>query len=107
MQQLQRARVWQTLPGEANNVNDIERENLAKQRLADAIVDRTWHIPAYEGQGPVTLTLRLPEVRISDSEGRFIVVSPRQSELVGDRMTAITEWLRYGDGDYETTDDQQ
>lgn len=88
-------------------MNDIERENLAKQRLADAIVDKTWHIPAYEGQGPVTMTLRLPEVRISDSEGRFIVVSPRQSELVGNRMTAISEWLTYGDEDYKTPDDQQ
>lgn len=76
------------------------REELAKRRLAEAVVDKTWTVPACEGSGPVTMTLRLPEVRITDAEGRFIVISPRQSELVGSRMTDITDWLRYGDGDY-------
>jgi hypothetical protein len=82
-------------------MNSTEREIHARSRLADAVVDKTWSIPAYEGHGPVNMALRLPEVRITDSEGRFILISPRQSELVGDRMTAIAEWLRYGDKDYE------
>jgi hypothetical protein len=89
-------------------MENTEREKVAQQRLAEAIVDKTWEVPAYEGVGPVTMTLRLPDVTITDSEGRYVVISPRQSALVGMRMAAISDWLRYGDGDYaaETADDQ-
>lgn len=91
----------------------ISPEELARQRLAEAVVDKTWQVPAYEGAGPVTMTLRLPEVKITDSEGRYIIISPRQSALVGMRLAHISEWLRYGDGDFvdetdpETADDLQ
>ena len=76
------------------------RDDLAKRHLAEAVVDKTWEVPAYEGLGPVTMTLRLPEVTITDAEGRYIVISPRQSGLVGMRMAAINDWLRYGDEDF-------
>lgn len=98
----------------------ISPDELARQRLAEAVVDKTWQVPAYDGAGPVTMTLRLPEVKITDSEGRYVIISPRQSGLVGMRLTHISEWLRYGDGDHvdesdpddaetdpETADDQQ
>ena len=78
----------------------ISRDELAKRRLAEAVVDKTWEVPAYEGIGPVTMTLRLPEVKITDSEGRYIIISPRQSDLVSVRMAGINEWLRYGDEDF-------
>jgi len=86
-------------------VDSTERETLSKQRLAEAIVDKTWQVPAYEGAGPVTMTLRLPEVTITDSEGRFIVISPRQSELVSATMSDIAEWLCYGDEDWVGDDE--
>jgi hypothetical protein len=76
------------------------RDDLAKRHLAEAVVDKTWEVPAYEGLGPVTMTLRLPEVKITDSEGRYIIISPRQSDLVSVRMAGISEWLRYGDEDF-------
>lgn len=81
-------------------MDDTDRDRLGHRRLAEAVVDKTWRIPAHEGMGPVTMTLRLPEVKITDSEGRFIVVSPRQSGLMGMRMAAIHEWLTYGDEDH-------
>ncbi len=89
-------------------MENTERDNLAQQRLAEAIVDKTWEVPAYEGVGPVTMSLRLPEVTITDSAGRHVVISPRQSALVAMRMAAISDWLRYGDEDYpvKTIDDQ-
>lgn len=86
-------------------MDSTERETLSKQRLAEAIVDKTWQVPAYEGAGPVTMTLRLPEVTITDSEGRFIVISPRQSELVSATMSDIAEWLCYGDEDWVGDDE--
>lgn len=75
------------------------------EKLAKAIVDKTWQVPAYEGAGPVTMTLRLPEVTITDSEGRFIVISPRQSELVSATMNDISEWLCYGDENWVTDEE--
>jgi hypothetical protein len=81
-------------------VDNTDSDKLGQQRLAEAVVEKTWQVPAYEGHGPVTMTLRLPEVTITDSAGRYIVISPRQSGLVGMRMAAINEWLRYGDEDY-------
>ena len=91
----------------------ISPEELARQRLAEAVVDKTWQVPAYDGAGPVTMTLRLPEVKITDSEGRYIIVSARQSAQVAMRLNGISEWLRYGDADHvreadpETATDQQ
>jgi hypothetical protein len=85
-------------------VDNTEADEVGRQRLAEAIVEKTWRVPAYEGSGPVTMTLRLPEVTITDSEGRYIVISPRQSGLVGMRIAAINDWLRYGDEDHPPKD---
>ncbi|GAB3454843.1 hypothetical protein [Actinophytocola sediminis] len=75
-------------------MNSTEHDNAAVTRLAKTAVDRRWSIPAHEGHGPVTMALLLPEVRITDSEDRYIVISPRQSGLVGDRLSDIAAWLR-------------
>jgi hypothetical protein len=47
-------------------------------------------------KGPVTIALRMPEVTITDSEGRHIVISPQQAEVVGSRMEDIGRWLEDG-----------
>ena len=62
-----------------------ERDDLDRRGMAEQATVKVWTIPGYEGSGPVTMTLRIPDVRISDSEGRFIIVSPRQSAIVGSR----------------------
>jgi hypothetical protein len=38
----------------------------------------------------------MPEVTITDSEGRHIVISPQQAEVVGPRMEDIGRWLEDG-----------
>jgi hypothetical protein len=74
-----------------------ERDDLDRRGMAEQATVKVWTIPAYEGSGPVTMTLRVPDVRISDSEGRFIIISPRQSAIVGSRLESINDWLQYGD----------
>jgi len=81
-------------------MDSTEHAQHTMRRLAEAIVDKTWEVPAYEGSGPVTMSLRLPEVTVTDSEGRYIVISPRQSEQVGSHLASISDWLGYGDEDY-------
>lgn len=88
-------------------MDNTDRDELGQQRLAEAVVAKTWRVPPYEGIGPVTMTLRLPEVKITDAEGRYIIISPRQSGLVGMRMAAINDWLRYGDEDFAPRNDDE
>ena len=77
--------------------NGTSRDDLDRKTMSEQATIKVWKIPAYEGSGPVTMLLRVPEVRISDSEGRFIIISPRQSVLVGNRLESINDWLQYGD----------
>lgn len=58
-----------------------------------AVVEKTWQIPAHNGKGPVTIALRMPEVTITDSEGRYIVISPQQAEVVSSRLDDISGWI--------------
>ncbi|MGQ0717110.1 MAG: hypothetical protein ACT4NP_07295 [Pseudonocardiales bacterium] len=57
------------------------------------VVEKTWEIPAHNGKGPVTITLRMPEVTITDSEGRHIVISPAQADVVSSKMGDIAYWF--------------
>ena len=43
----------------------------------------------------------MPEVKITDSEGRYIVISPEQAEVVSSKMEGIACWLE----DAEELDD--
>lgn len=61
--------------------------------MSDAVVEKTWQIPAHCGKGPVTITLRMPEVTITDSEGRYIVIAPQQADVVSSRMGDIVDWM--------------
>ena len=73
-----------------------ERDELDRRSMAEQATVKVWTIPGYAGSGPVTMTLRVPEVRISDSEGRFIIIPPRQSAIVANRLECINDWLQYG-----------
>ncbi len=61
--------------------------------MSETVVEKTWQVPAHSGKGPVTITLRMPEVTITDSEGRSIVIAPEQADIVGGRMSDISCWL--------------
>jgi hypothetical protein len=65
-----------------------------ERKIMDAtVVEKTWEIPAHNGKGPVTIKLRMPEVTITDSQGRHIVISPEQAEIVSSKIGDIAYWL--------------
>lgn len=67
--------------------------------MSETVVEKTWEVPAHGGKGPVTVTLRMPEVRVTDSEGRHIVISPEQADIVGGKLGDIAGWIEDGAGD--------
>ncbi|HET9255685.1 MAG TPA: hypothetical protein VFO16_10845 [Pseudonocardiaceae bacterium] len=64
--------------------------------MSETVVEKTWEIPAHGGKGPVTISLLMPQVTITDSEGRYIVISPQQAEVVSCRMGHIADWIEEG-----------
>jgi hypothetical protein len=77
----------------------MELAEIERRIMSEAVVEKTWEVPAHSGKGPVTIKLRLPEVTITDSEGRYIVISPEQADIVSSRMEDIACWLEDGAGD--------
>jgi hypothetical protein len=76
------------------------RADLDRKTMTAAAAKKVWTIPAHEGRGPVTLKVEIPFARITDSDGRHIIVSPKQLEIVGARISELATWLQYGDADY-------
>jgi hypothetical protein len=54
----------------------IDPVEIERKIMSQAMVEKAWEVPAHGGKGPVTVTLRMPDVTITDSEGRHIVISP-------------------------------
>jgi hypothetical protein len=77
----------------------MELAEVERRIMSEAVVEKTWEVPAHSGKGPVTITLRMPEVTITDSEGRYIVISPEQADIVSCRMEDIACWIEDGAGD--------
>ncbi len=77
----------------------IDPVEIEHQIMNAAVVEKTWEIPAHGGKGPVTVTLRMPEVTITDSQGRHPMISPEQAGLVASRMGDISWWLHDCAGD--------
>jgi hypothetical protein len=73
------------------------REEIDRRRVADQVAEKVWQIPASEGSGPVVMSLRIPDVTITDSQGRFIVISPKQTAIVCNRLECINDWLQDGE----------
>ena len=61
--------------------------------MSETVVEKSWEVPAHGGKGPVTITLRIPEVTVTDSEGRHIVISPEQAEFVSSKLGDIAYWF--------------
>jgi hypothetical protein len=74
----------------------VDRAEIERKIMSETVVEKTWQIAAYGGRGPVTITLRMPEVTITDSEGRYIVISPQQADVVSSRMGDIAGWIEEG-----------
>jgi hypothetical protein len=71
----------------------MDRAEIERKIMSETVVEKTWEIPAHGGKGPVTITLRMPEVKITDSEGRHIVIAPEQADLVSARIGDIAGWI--------------
>jgi hypothetical protein len=87
LQYLQRS----TVPG--MDPMKIDPVDIERKIMDMTVVEKTWEIPAHNDKGPVTITLRMPEVTITDSQGRHIVISPEQADLVASRMGDIGWWI--------------
>ena len=57
---------------------------IERKLMSQAVVEKTWEVPAHGDKGPVTIT---------DSQGRHIVISPAQAELVSSKMGDIAYWF--------------
>ncbi|MGB7796446.1 MAG: hypothetical protein WBL53_09355 [Pseudonocardiaceae bacterium] len=71
----------------------MNRAEIERKIMSETVVEKIWEIPAHGGKGPVTVSLRMPEVTITDSQGRHIVISPEQADVVSSRMGDIAYWL--------------
>jgi len=71
----------------------MNRVEIERKVMSETVVEKTWEIPAHGGKGPLTIALRLPEVTITDSQGRHIVISPEQADLVSVKMSYIVDWI--------------
>jgi hypothetical protein len=79
----------------------VDRAEIERRVMSETVVEKTWQIPAHGGRGPGTITLRMPEVTITDSEGRYIVISPAQADVVSSRMGDIADWIDEGPDESE------
>jgi hypothetical protein len=87
LQRLQRSKV----PGmDPVKIDPVEIE---RKIMSEAVVEKTWEVPAHGGKGPVTITLRMPDVTITDSQGRHIVISPEQVDIMSSKMSDIAYWF--------------
>lgn len=49
----------------------------------------TWSVDGVGNHGPVTMTLQVPQVTITDAAGNSITVTPKQAETISSRLTDI------------------
>lgn len=77
----------------------MSRAEIDRKAMDEVVVEKTWQIPAHGEKGPLTVTVLMPAVTITDSQGRHIVISPEQADLVSSRLQDIGWWIRGGDSD--------
>ena len=77
----------------------MNRAEIDRKAMDEVVVEKTWQIPAHGEKGPLTVTVRMPAVTITDSQNRHIVISPEQADLVSSRLQDISWWIRDGDSD--------
>lgn len=63
----------------------------AELRHMKAVPDEVvWTVDGVDGHGPVTMTLVVPQVTITDGAGRSIVVTPKQADVISARLTDLS-----------------
>lgn len=72
---------------------ELDLAEIERTVMSQTAVEKTWQIAAHGGKGPLTITLRIPEVTITDAEGRYIVISPQQADIVSSQMGDIAYWM--------------
>jgi hypothetical protein len=80
--------------GSGMDRSEINRVDIERKLMSETVIEKIWEIPAHSGKSPVTITLRMPQVTITDSQGRHIVISPEQADLVGAKMSYISDWIQ-------------
>lgn len=74
-----------------------------RQQMAETPETREWQIPAHGDVGPVRIEVALPRVRITDSAGRYILLTPQQSGILGMKTDRLYDWIsdidNWGDAD--------
>jgi hypothetical protein len=90
---------------EATTGPDQLREEVELRLVERSATERSWIVPAHADKGPITVSMRAPEVRIVDSAGRHIVVGPEQADLLGSKLCSIRDWLQMGDADWMDGED--
>ena len=81
--------------------SDVERVEWESAFMAGVPGTKTWRVPACGDHGEVTITLRLPEIRIVDSQGHEVAIAPQQADLIASKLGGVSDWLIYGAADRE------
>lgn len=75
------------------------------QAMSRVPSEKTWLVPARAHRGPMTISLRVPEVCVTDSDGRQITIAPEQAELLAAKLSRITDWLQHGQAELVDADE--
>ncbi|WP_156754786.1 hypothetical protein [Actinokineospora pegani] len=79
-------------PEEAT-VDSSSTEHLHRAIMKHAPLERTWRVPGHDGVPEALMTLRMPDVTITDGQGRSVVLSPKQSAVVGHYLSSVMDWI--------------
>ena len=74
--------------------SDVERRH--RTAVGQPPAARTWRIPGPDGAPEAMMTVRFPDVTITDTEGRSVVLSPEQSVIMGHQIIGALEWIEAG-----------
>ncbi|CCH33770.1 hypothetical protein ABZ816_21760 [Actinosynnema sp. NPDC047251] len=61
--------------------------------MASRPLGKRFVVPGFGDLGPAVIELSLPHVKVTDSAGRVIVITPRQAELVAAALDNVTSWF--------------
>jgi hypothetical protein len=74
-------------------IAQVHREMMDRTPLS-----KTWTVESHDNQGPAIMTMRMPDITITDAEGRHIVLTAKQCAVLGSYMTDTLEWIEgFGD----------
>ncbi|PPK70241.1 hypothetical protein V5P93_000881 [Actinokineospora auranticolor] len=73
---------------------DAARVAEIHQKIMDRLpVSRTWAVPADEHGGAAIMTMRMPDITITDATGAHIVLTAKQCAVLGRYMSNTIDWM--------------